>query len=113
THPPLLDHCDAETGRRAVQRGRVATGASAEHDDVELLGQDGHLLSSPGLCLAAVILSGIATILRPSWRSQRARRIWMAEAARIAKPVIAASRMSVRGLIRTSSCPCGPRATGA
>ena len=32
----LLDHRDVETGRRAVQRGGVATGAATKHDDIEV-----------------------------------------------------------------------------
>ncbi len=44
TDPDLLDQRDVETGRRAVQRGRVPSRTATEDHDVELLGQDGHLL---------------------------------------------------------------------
>ena len=45
----LLDQGDVEPRRRAVERGRVAGRPSTEDHDVELLGQDGHLLRSrPG-----------------------------------------------------------------
>jgi hypothetical protein len=37
--------------------------------------------------------------LQSNRRLQRARRIWIAEAARIARPVIAASRIRVRVLM--------------
>ena len=46
--PPLLDEGDVETRRRAVERGRVARRTTTEDHDVELLGQDGHLLEFTG-----------------------------------------------------------------
>ena len=39
----LLDHRDVQTGRRAVERGRVATRASAQDHQVEFLGRRTHL----------------------------------------------------------------------
>jgi hypothetical protein len=44
TDPDLLDQGHFETGRRAVQRGRVPSRTATQDHDVELLGQDGHLL---------------------------------------------------------------------
>ena len=38
----LLDHRDVHPGRRPVERGRVATGPTAENHEVEIVGQ-GHL----------------------------------------------------------------------
>ena len=46
--PALLDERDVEPGGRAVERGRVAGRTAAEDHDVELLGQDGHLLEFTG-----------------------------------------------------------------
>ena len=46
---PLLDEGDVEPGRRAVERGRVAARTTTEDHDVELLGQDGHLLEQYAL----------------------------------------------------------------
>jgi hypothetical protein len=40
----LLDQGDVEPGGRAVERGRVAGRSATQDHDVELLGQDGHLL---------------------------------------------------------------------
>ena len=44
----LLHERDVQPGRGPVQRGGVAGRPTAEDHDVELLGQDGHLLEAPG-----------------------------------------------------------------
>ena len=46
--PTLLHECDVEPRRRAVERGRVARRTATQDHDVELLGQDGHLLEFTG-----------------------------------------------------------------
>ena len=43
-----LDHRDLDARRRGVQRGGVATGSSADDDEIELLGRRDHLFSVVG-----------------------------------------------------------------
>ena len=43
---PLLHHRDAQTGGRAVERGRVPARPTSEHDEIEFLGRGTHPPSS-------------------------------------------------------------------
>ena len=78
--PLLLDDRDAHAGRRAVERGRVAAGTAAEHDEIEFFGRSfGH----------DVDLS-----------RRQLRASCTANAARITNPVSPARTMYVRVLTR-------------
>ena len=44
----LLDEGDVEAGRAAVERGGIATGSSAEDDDVELVSHGAPLPTTAG-----------------------------------------------------------------
>ena len=137
--PVLLDERDVQAGRGAVQRGRVAGRATAEDHDVELLGQNGHLLElprserhgtdrssradpailpggtpSPVIPFPKVHSTTIGTALTGRCQAavQRASRIWTAPAVRMATPVMAARMSRVRVLTTSSSRPStGPAGT--
>ena len=104
----LLDHGDVQAGRRAVERGRVATRAAAEDDDVVVIGH-GHLRvrRSDRRPFSRIVVDRPTRSDRPV---HRARKIWTTPAATIARPVTSARISSVRVFTWPSS-RAGPART--
>src|SRR5580704_13504825 len=89
----VFDERDAQARRGAVQGRGVPAGAAAQDDDVEVLGHN-----SPFRFGSFFPMAEAGLVLRSACGRQRARRIWIADAARIATAQTAARTMSVRVL---------------
>ena len=54
-HAALFDDRDVQSGSSAIERGGIASRASAEDHNVEFVGQNGHLLRSSSVCRLPIL----------------------------------------------------------
>jgi hypothetical protein len=115
--PALLDERDVEPGAGAVERGRIAAGAAADDDDVEVLGRGDHLQGCRGrMSLPDPTGARGAADRARAGAAHSTSTSCTVKATRMARPHSRAARMRRRVLIGApfgmramSNRPFGPR----